>query len=84
MGDDKGMGIVAFIAIAIGFTIGMVCGVNIERWSWHKEAIERDVAKYNDKTGDWQWIPKPIEVTDVGIVKDGVVHWNSGSKQKLP
>lgn len=63
MGDDNGYGII--------FGIGFVCGILLssvvisiigpeskKASELKQEAIERNYAEFNSKTGDWQWIEK--------------------------
>jgi len=63
MGDDNGYGII----FTLGFVLGIfvmagifsLFGPESKRASELKqEAIERNYAEFNSKTGDWQWIEK--------------------------
>lgn len=42
-----------------GVIIGLVLGNN-ESW-WKAETIKRGIAKYNEKTGVWEWIKGSTE-----------------------
>lgn len=79
MGDDGGVGILIPIAFIIGIVIGSVVATNVVDHSWEREAVEYGYAEYNSTTGDWQWKPKPIEVTGVDIVDDGKIECNDGT-----
>ena len=69
MGDDKGRGIWLPIVCALFLTLGWYIGDGLMEYKMHKEAIEYGYAEYDKTTGEWQWMPKPLEVTDVKIIR---------------
>ena len=80
MGNDRVWIPIVFVAL---FVFGWYIGDGLMERKMRKQAIEYGYAKYDKTTGEWQWVPKPIEITDVGIVKDGVIEWDSDKKTKL-
>ncbi len=63
MGDDEGYGIIFGIGLFIGFLITALAftifGTETKKASELKrEAIERNFAEFDSKTGEWQWIEK--------------------------
>ncbi len=51
-------GIAAFICfLGIAYTNGR----SIEAKDWQKQLIERGLARYHPKTGEWEWIEQEAE-----------------------
>ncbi len=54
---------IAGLVIMIGFVIfifrsGYLDGSAAEEKKWKKDTIDRGLAQYNAKTGEWEWIEK--------------------------
>lgn len=84
MGDDNGRGIWFPIVAGFLFFLGWIGGAWNSTNRYQGEAIEYGYAEYNKETGDWQWKPKPIEVTGVGVVGEGTIEWNDGTVTEAP
>jgi hypothetical protein len=58
MGDDNGYGIIFGLGLLIGFIVTAflfgTIGPDVKKFK--QEAIERNFAEFNCKTGEWQWI----------------------------
>lgn len=44
-----------FMGIFIGFILGLIVLVIPENYQWKNDAINRGFARYNEKTGNWEW-----------------------------
>ena len=51
---------VLFLA-AMSFIIGMGIAGGISTSNWQRECVERDVAKYNSKSGEWEWTVEKVK-----------------------
>ncbi len=56
--DVAGAIVVIIIVFLTLLTIGHTDGRRDEEKKWKKDMIDRGLAQYNAKTGEWEWIEK--------------------------
>ena len=47
-----------------GFMLGVPCGRVLATLDWQQEAASRNVARYDARTGKWQWLQEKSEADD--------------------
>ena len=52
---DVEVAVVAFACFLGGVLTGIFTGAFFESRLWRKDAVRRDVARYNGTTGKWGW-----------------------------
>ncbi len=57
-GEIAGIILICYVILMGCLWVGHCDGRNDEKKKWQKDMIDRGLAQYNAKTGEWEWIEK--------------------------